>query len=137
MIAGVLAVDAVSILPDLIVPLLYPSGEAGVATPWQFRALNTATMIAAALGAWMIWTERRRAPEAYVTWAAVALATSIYATLIITPMDPDLVALLPPPEPGLVILVIALKVLLHGLVYWYLARHRPPGPMTAPAPVPT
>jgi len=95
---------------------------------------------AAGLGAARsLWLYQRRAPEWFIAWAAVGLASTAYSTVVIMPqMMKAMGGLFPggfvPGEIPASALVTQLVFFLgvNGLIYWYLASRRRRA--TAPGP---
>lgn len=80
--------------------------------------------------AWMIWRYERRAPEAYLLWAALLVGNTAYAAFVLLPRLIDAMARrtgMPAPidfPRGLRIYQTLFVACILGLGYWYLASHR-------------
>lgn len=86
-----------------------------------------------------LWLYQRRAPEWFIAWATVGLASAAYSTAVIMPQMMKAMGGLFPGgfEPGEIpasalVTQLVFFLVVNGLIYWYLASRR--RRVTAPGP---
>ena len=100
----------------------------GAATIWD-RLIPLAVAAAGLHAAWMLWRYERRAPEAYLLWAALMVGNTLYTAFVLLPRISQALArragtVLPDFPVGLRLYQAAFITLVVALGYWYLASHR-------------